>query len=881
MNQVPIDARYQLKETLLNLLVLYKNGPRVMRVQLSLSLANFSLQFIQWKNSVDEIIQKLSSDTSLIPSLLEYLKVLPEELTDAKKTPISDEDYRDQIDEIITKNTKKVLFVLQNCSATATSSFSIQAEVLDCLNSWISETPIEDILSTPLASLIFSALEAPESFESAIDCLCSILRETRDIDNMEVIEALFPRIIALKPLLEEHQDDPENFKCLTRLFVEAGEAWHILIAKMPKDFKPLVDIIAKCTAYDEDLEIVKYTFGFWYYLKQIITMAKFKSARDEFADVYLGLIDTIIKHLQYPIVKEGEDLFGADREQEDKFKDFRYDMGDVLKDCCAVVGSSRALKQALSKINDCIIAQSNGQEPHWQSIEAPLFSMRAMAREVSPSEKEVLPIIMNLLVQLPEHEKIRYAATLVLGRYTEWTNEHPEFLEQQLNYIINGFSTANSDVMKAAAQALMFFCQDCATLLTNYIEQLYTFYNGVASQLDVESLYEVTDGIAHIVAAQDYSNISRAAEMFLKPIVGRLQEKVKAPASEETRTAIADEVELLTIFVRVIKPETLPDSSDNPMATLVIQIFPIISLLLQNHGQSAKVSERCLKFLKYSMHSYGRFLDPILPDIAQTLISGFEATHFGCYLWVTGTVIREFGDEYSDEATQNSVWAFTYQQMLNIFRYLNGVTPKDIPDVIEDFFRMMADVLMFFPFKFIASDLLSPTFQSAMISLNLEQFDPLITTLHFLIDLISWGFESPPISIFDEVPENIRSIVILFASNHGSDLTSKLLSGLIFSFPKDTHPDASELLLKLLKLTDDPNKVAEWLAHTLDYSLPPGTVTSEEKEKLLLTVQTALGSGDYKRVRSSIKDFVTWYARRNVTPRTQFAGAQQDFHFTD
>ena len=58
-------------------------------------------------------------------------------------------------------------------------------------------------------------------------------------------------------------------------------------------------------------------------------------------------------------------------------------------------------------------------------------------------ENTILPTIMSYLVQLPEHPKIRYAATLVLGRYTEWTSKHPEFLEPQLNYITKGFEVAD------------------------------------------------------------------------------------------------------------------------------------------------------------------------------------------------------------------------------------------------------------------------------------------------------------------------------------------------------------------------------------------------------------------------------------------------------
>ena len=123
-----------------------------------------------------------------------------------------------------------------------------------------------------------------------------------------------------------------------------------------------------------------------------------------------------------------------------------------MKDCCAVVGASKALQIPFTQIQT-ILSNSQG---HWQYLEAPLFSMRTMAKEVSTKEKTILPTIMSLLVQLPEHPKIRYAATLVLGRYTEWTAKNPEFLEPQLNYITKGFEVANNnDIYFACPHVLL------------------------------------------------------------------------------------------------------------------------------------------------------------------------------------------------------------------------------------------------------------------------------------------------------------------------------------------------------------------------------------------------------------------------------------------
>jgi len=169
----------------------------------------------------------------------------------------------------------------------------------------------------------------------------------------------------------------------------------------------------------------------------------------------------MIGHLHYPEGNDRSDIFKGDRVAEDKFRDFRHEMGDVLKDCCRVVGGTQCLNKAYVAVHRQLEKQSRNENVRWQDIEAPLFSMRMMAREVDTAEESVVPEVMKLLVSLPEHDKIRYAATLVLGRYTEWTAKHPEYLEFQLNYISSGFKNQSKDVISAAAQALKHFCQDC------------------------------------------------------------------------------------------------------------------------------------------------------------------------------------------------------------------------------------------------------------------------------------------------------------------------------------------------------------------------------------------------------------------------------------
>ncbi|KAH3679591.1 hypothetical protein WICMUC_000823 [Wickerhamomyces mucosus] len=861
LNQIPQGSLIGLKDSIIKFLIQYSEINKPIRTQLSIALAKLSIQFIGWNNSLDEIIDKLQPNN--IPTLLEFLKILPEETFDPKSTPLTDEEFRIKTQELIVDNVPKVLGLLSNYAQSTTNS-SAHSLILDCLNSWVREIPVEKLLTIePLTNIIFESLQTEESFEKSIECLSTIVRETKDIENLQLIYALYQQIINLKPLLKQHKDDPEIFGSLTTLFVDAGETWHMLISKSPNDFKPLVEILLECTSYDEDLDIVKYTFYFWYSLKQMITLDRFKPARDEFKQIYTQLVYIMIHHLQYPDGSELEPLF-TNKEEEEKFKDFRYDMGDVLKDCTAVIGDSEALIIPFEKIKSSL----NNNNIKWQEIEAPLFSLRAMAKEVRLKENQILPQIMDLLIQLPENVKIRYAATLVLGRYTEWTSKHPEFLEKQLNYIINGFQFADNEIITAASHALMYFCQDCSKLLTNYIEQLYNFYlNIINSPIEKESLYEISEGISHIIDTQNSQDIQKISTMFFKPILDKLTSYIDKQGSDELFKSIAEEIEIIRIFIEFIKPRDLQNIQD-PIANLIIEIWPLVIQLLNQHGHSMKVSERCMKFTKTILQSYNLYLIPILPSIAETLVNGFETTRFGCYLWVSGVVIKEFGDDYVSQETKDEVWKFAYKQITTFLQVFNQTSPIDISDLIEDFFRMMGDIVIFFVPNFILSDLLKPVFDIALLSLDLEKFEPLISTLHFLIDLISWGFDTPPISIYDEVPENVKLTIQQFNNSNGGLLIKAVLNGLIFKFPTDAHPDASDLITKTLKLSPTPEVAVQWINESLD-SLPINTVTSQERTKLITTVSTALQSKDYRRIRTSLKDFVTWYSRKNISPRFQ------------
>lgn len=873
--QLPLDSVSQLKDSLLELLTIYASKDKLIRTQLSLALCQLALQFLQWANPMGDITARLSSSPELLPALLEFLKIIPEELTELNKTPLTDEEFNARTQLLILDNVNHVLLLLDNLSQAGTASNQL---LLECLNSWVKECPIESVLSiNSLADLVFKSLTDDNLFEKAAECLCSVLKETRDIDNYQLIDALFKQLLQVHEFYSTHPDklqDPEVVSGLTKLYVEAGEAWNVLIAKNATHFKPLVSVILDCCKYEEDLDVVKYTFYFWYQLKQMISLPRFEESKKELLDIYLQLISVIIKHLCYPTGGNDNDLFDGDREQEDKFKEFRYEMGDVLKDCCVVVGSQKALNVPFEQIRT-LISQQLAQ---WQLLEAPLFSMRVMAKEVSPKENTILPVIMEMLVQLPEHPKIRYATTLVLGRYSEWTAKHPQYLEVQLNYIIKGFegtTLVDKDIFSATSQALMYFCQDCSSLLVNYLEQLFMVYQQVQNNLDVKSTYDLVNGLAHVIKDLPSSQQLKASETFLSPTLNKLTQlyQTGSPEDETVTTALHDEAEVLSIFFNILRCQNF-EQPEYPAATLFMEkIYPLLSNIIQKYQKSLKVSEHFVKVIKNVVQACSVFLTPLLPQVTLLLHEGFKSTYFGCYLWVTGVIIREFSDEVSSEQTHEAVYQFGLSQSALFFELLNSNSKLDIrgiPDVIEDFFNMANDLLMFFPAQVTGNgQLMKSILEAGILSLTTsEEHNPLLACIHFFIDYVSWGSPYPPVSFFEGDSQVVQQYVKQFlgADNHGQQLVKVVVEGLIFKFYND--PDANDLLIKILTVSPDMEQAVSWL-HQAVAALP--NVSENEVQKLMGATTVALPNKDNRRVRISIKDFVSWYVRKNVNSRAAFS----------
>lgn len=85
LHQLPESALAPLRDSLLDLLQKYMTGARPIRTQLCICIASLAIQMTSWKNVVASIGSSVGNSKDGLDTLLDFLRILPEEVTEGRK----------------------------------------------------------------------------------------------------------------------------------------------------------------------------------------------------------------------------------------------------------------------------------------------------------------------------------------------------------------------------------------------------------------------------------------------------------------------------------------------------------------------------------------------------------------------------------------------------------------------------------------------------------------------------------------------------------------------------------------------------------------------------------------------------------------------------
>ncbi|KAF9229185.1 ARM repeat-containing protein [Gyrodon lividus] len=861
LHQVDPANLLPLRDTLITALERYHTGPRTVITQLCLAISGLALQLPQWDNAVQAMIETFGTNPATVPVLLQFLTVLPEELASNTRIPVTDDEYRDRSAKLLTANANQVLDLLSIYIQASGVTTTVQNQVFVCLRTWLiaGEVDTSIFAKSPLFGFVFEALTSEDLFDSAVDVLCELIHETQEIDdNMPVIELIVPRVIALKPHLGEQKEDPERIRGLARIFAEAGETYRLLILRHKETFFPIVEAIGQCSAYP-DLDIVPITFPFWMRLAQ--TIGKKPSVEPLFIEAYKALMGVIIQHLHFP-----PDTAGLTGQEADNFRAFRHVMGDTLKDCCLVLGADTCLMSAYSLINMALSRAA--QSISWQEIEAPLFAMRSMGAEVDLADENAVPKIMDFIPSLPNHPRIRYAALLIISRYTEWINRHPDYISFQLQYISAGFEDPDTEVSAAAGQALKYLCQDCKQHLIDFLPTLHTFLTTTGSKLVQEDRRQVYEAIAYVISAMPMEKAAESLRTFSFDILSQIHAVTgkTTPITKQELKEIGYGLENLEVMLHVIGP--FGDQLPAPCQNSCREIWSIFDGFISKYAFDYDIAERTTRVLRHGVTLFGQSTLQVAPSVLSRMVTSFEATGFSAFLWIAGKIVGRFGHE--SDSTLRSAFQSLFERSTNkIVGLLQSKAPRDVPDVLEDYVQLLLQVLEMVPDIFFQSTAFPLAFRASMAALTLIHSDLVFAALDLFRNILTHdslvpsSTQSPKSALYAAA---IKAVM----EKEGFELVGHLLSGLVGDFPEDSTAVVVSIFRSAAVLFS--SRLLTWLPPVLQ-QLSTSGVPNEVKQQFLVDVTNAVNTGQYDKVKYGI--LVLHRASRKARDRRRVAPLEQ------
>ncbi|KAJ2502789.1 Nuclear import receptor [Coemansia sp. RSA 1972] len=849
-----------------------RGGAQALITQLCLGLADLAVQVGAWTDPFGDMAGMFLSDAQSVSCLLEFLAVLPEEFLN-ERVVVDGAYYSQRSEALLGQRAGDVIKLLVQCLQQPDLHGDAHTRVLVCFTSWLRHGDITLLMvqDTPLVALAFAALaEDGDVFDTAVEALCGVLYETREDRDDDartarakdtLVEQLEQRLAATAALMREASEiDEERMQGLCRVFTEAGEAWIDRIVRNVGQFEAVVAALVDCMRLGS-LDAVGMTFAFWGLLADRASegSASCDPARRTLAHVFEALVDVAIAHLKYP-----EDALTA--KERDEFREFRHGVGDVLKDCVRVAGQEATLGRAYALVAAGIDKDAaQNVELRWQDAEAALFAVRAMGAEVSPAESTVLPKIMDMLSRLPAHPKLRYAATLVIGRYTEWTHEHPQYVSFQLAFIADGFKERT--VAAASAQALKYLCQDCAEFLAVHWRDVLGFFGDIASgTLDAADVVEISVALAHVISAVPAPDTASAIEAFCMP-VGRELGALLQQTPIDTR-AVALLLDRLGAFLRYVHVGT--DAASQLMARIVGDAWPLAQAALERVGGDSHVSESAAKFVRVLVEFYASVLRPMAPQIIDAVVLAFQQTGLDVYLWLARRIVSVGHTLAADETSSLQLTSSLVTRVSDSALVLFGNTPfSDIPETTEEFFRLLERAIEAAPAFIIQSPAFAQAFGASVAALDVNHFHAQSSVLR------AWA------QILGPTRRHIRTMrdtthtypvatIVELCAEHGFALCAKLLLGLLRTFDRELVSEAADVFASLAAVASDgPQAVAvrvdapfvEWVQAVL-VQIPDATFTPAEKTVFVQALTEAARAHLWPKVKVLASDVAAVVWRR-------------------
>lgn len=714
--QLPAASYANLRDSLLAHIDRFRAPEhQAIHTMLAIALADLAIQMdTEWEKPVELLFMKFGGNPEMYPTLLEILRMLPEEqmnmklMTDTYKRGNS----RLRLQEV-TPQVVQFLLQLQCPNKQA------KKKVLECFLSWIKFTSMQatDMAQYGLIPECFKCVvEGDELSETATDIIVEILRMCSfELQYFQpVITVILPLMNSLRAKFDmllahgEHaalDKDLDGLLQICRIYVEIGECLipHMMTQSSNPEVLSILQVIMRCTDLNCQ-EINSIPFDFWHRLsREVNRHPEMDTKIDQFKHIYLELLNVMIRRCT---LSDTEDPFQAD----DDYLDYRSRLLNMAEDCLDILTPNTALDHVLESLK-------NNQKQGVTAQEAHFFCLTTVGARAEVRESSVLWILIQSLPQLiSQHvqEDSTDAALLqftkktaieLLGQLSSWLKTRPDFLRvalEMISQLLLQSAPPNSpphmlerlkQVQQSASIAFKEICVAGQHQLPELVKQLTTLYVSTM-QLPIRMHQYVVDGVgavvAHMGVVMGDADFQAALEAIVTPLVTGLNTEVEKPQ------VLSEILDRLTFIIRQVNVPTGSAKAVAVGSMITNYFWPLIRQTIATHPADANVVEKSCRLLKHSLRCVPDLFKPNVPAVAAVLIPAFQQHQHSSYLYTA-----EFlADAYASDPETVPVLTGIFNQLSNtaLTVLMNSRDQlEELSELVEDFYGMFERFLRFAP----------------------------------------------------------------------------------------------------------------------------------------------------------------------------------------
>lgn len=803
--ELPVEAHASLRASMLEHLGhITEHTYQGIATQLCVALADLALHMASWEDPIGDLITQfgpMSNTPNLVP-LLEVLIALPEELH-SRQLRLG-LNRRKQLDDYFRRKVPSIVELLHvGVSTEGATKESTHLKALRCMASWFNIHTEEWVMltNTCLVSDILNVVRnpqvSPRLHEIATDCVCSamIMLEAERIQPLA--EVLFAGVLQLgEPYhMAVAMEDINAITNYARIFSELGETLVEVMVEQPDQglgSLQVLHLLLTCIGH-HDWEVAEITFNFWYKLSEVLYRKNCDNVNEQFKPYVERLIEALYRHCQ--IEPDHESILV----QQDDFYEFRERVQELIKDVVFICGSKLCFQQMAH------ILQSPDISKNWNLMEAALFIMQSVAKNLVPEENEVVPPILEGLLSQPDdiHLQVAFTSVQLLAELNEWIACHPNLLPLVLQFLTKRLH--NKHLATVAAKALDAVCQSCR----DHIEQHFDGLMHIIASLDSfsisnEAVVGLLKGVASILGRFPKERIKEDMKKLCLVQVSHIQKLIEEniPIEKNTKSDPVVWLDRLAAIFRNVNP-IVQNGEQHPCQEVVMEVWPTLSLAFQRYSSDLRVMEHCCRCLRFAVRCVHQHSAPLLSPLVEQIVGLYAAHGHSCFLYLGSILVDEYASEPGCVTGLLAMLEAFTQPTFILLTQPNGF--RDHPDTVDDWFRLCARFLQRAPVAFLQCSALNTILECGLQACMLDHKEANAAVLKFFQDLLEAGRKHEDRPNF----ETRHTLVVNIFNTHGESLVSNLINAAIFILPQYMHHDVAETFFQIMQF--DRPKFCLWL----------------------------------------------------------------------